>query len=125
MSGPRTPTDQASTGELIAQATADISTLIHDEMQLAKRDLATAGKRVGVGAGLLGLAGTLALYGIAAGLATAVLAIAQGLEPWIAAGIVTLGLFIVAGVAALVGAVSIRRADIDTAKHGATDGDPA
>ena len=35
MTEPRVPTSQASTGELIAQATADISTLIRDEIELA------------------------------------------------------------------------------------------
>jgi hypothetical protein len=131
----RTPVDQASTGQLLAQATEDISTLIRDELRMAKQDLATTGKKVGVGAGLFGLAGTLALYGLGALIATIILAIAQGLEPWIAAGIVTIALFAAAGVAALVGKSSIStagdppaarvesvKADIDTAKHGAHEG---
>lgn len=137
MTDQRTPPAEASTGELLAQATADISTLVRDELELAKRDLATTGRRVGIGAGLLGLAGTLALYGLAAGIATIILAIAEGLAPWIAAGIVTLALFVAAGIAALIGKGSISRAgdpphqrvesvkaDIDTVKHG-TEGDTA
>ena len=96
----------------------------------------TTGKKVGVGAGLFGLAGTLALYGLGALIATAILGIAEGLEPWIAAGIVTVVLFAAAGVAALVGKGSIStagdaaaarvesvKADIDTAKHGTDEGD--
>ncbi len=131
----RTPTTEASTGQLLAQATEDISTLIRDELALAKQDLATTGKKVGIGAGLFGLAGTLALYGLGALIATAILAIAEGLAPWIAAGIVTLVLFVAAGIAALVGKGSIShagdapaervesvKADIDTAKHG-TEGE--
>ncbi len=134
MTDQRTPPSQASTAELLSQATADISTLVRDELALARRDLAKTGKRVGVGAGLLGLAGTLALYGLAALIATIILAIAQGLEPWIAAGIVSLALFVAAGVAALVGKGSIGRAtdppqqrvesvkaDIETVKHGTHD----
>ena len=137
MSDQRTPTSEASTGQLLSQATEDISTLIRDELQLAKQDLATAGKRAGVGAGLFGAAGILALYGLGALIATIILGIAEGLEPWIAAGIVTLVLFVAAGVAALVGKGSISKAgdapaervqsvkaDIDTAKHG-TEGDTA
>jgi membrane protein len=58
------PSDE-STGRLIAQATEDISTLIRAEMQLAKDDLAQAGKRVGVGAGLFGAAGVIALFAVA------------------------------------------------------------
>lgn len=135
MSDDRTPVSEASTGQLMAQAMEDVSTLIRDELQMAKQDLATTGKKVGVGAGLFGLAGTLALYGLAALVATIILAIAEGLEPWIAAAIVTAVLFIAAGVAALVGRSSIStagdppaarvesvKADIDTATHGARNG---
>lgn len=131
MSDHRTPTDEASTGQLLVQATEDISKLIRDEMQLAKKDLAESGKRLGVGAGLFGLAGTLSLYGLGALIATIILAIAEGLEPWIAAAIVTVVLFVAAGVAALIGKgrvsnvaespqarVESVKADIATAKHG-------
>lgn len=136
MSDERTPVTEASTGQLMTQAMEDISTLIRDELQMAKQDLATTGKKVGMGAGLFGLAGTLALYGLGALIATIILAIAEGLEPWIAAGIVTLVLFVFAGVAALVGKGSISgagdppaarveslKADIDTAKHGTDQGE--
>lgn len=135
MSDDRTPVSEASTGQLMAQAMEDVSTLIRDELQMAKQDLATTGKKVGVGAGLFGLAGTLALYGLGALIATIILAIAEGLEPWIAAAIVTAVLFVAAGVAALVGKSSIStagdppaarvesvKADIDTATHGAKNG---
>jgi hypothetical protein len=131
VSDDRTPVGEASTGQLMAQAMEDVSTLIRDELQMAKQDLATTGKKVGVGAGLFGLAGTLGLYGVGALVAAAVLGIAEGLEPWIAAIIVAAVLFVAAGIAALVGKGSIStagdppaarvesvKADIDTAKHG-------
>jgi hypothetical protein len=64
-------------------------------------------------------------------IAAAILGIAEGLEPWIAAVIVAVVLFIAAGVAALVGKGSIShageapheraesvKADIGTVKHG-------
>lgn len=137
MTDQRAATSEVSTGELLTQVTADISTLVRDELEMAKRDLAESGKRVGIGAGLLGLAGTLALYGLAAGIATIILAIAQGLEPWIAAGVVTLALFAAAGVAAVIGKGRIShagdpphhrvesvKADIDAVKHG-SEGDDA
>lgn len=130
----RTPAYQASTGELIAQATEDISQLIHDEMQMAKRDLAESGKRLGIGAGLLGAAGTLALYGLAALFAAAILGIAQELDPWLSALIVGGALFVAAGLAALLGKRSVARvaeapqervesvkADVEAAKHGTPD----
>lgn len=110
MSDGRVPPSEASAGQLLSQATEDISTLIRDELQLAKQDLAESGKRVGVGVGMFGLAGTLALYGLGALIATAILAIAEGLAPWIAAGIVTLVLFIAAAVAAVIGKGSVSKA---------------
>jgi hypothetical protein len=130
---PRLPTSQASTGELLAQATADISTLIRDEIELAKKDLATSGKRLGIGAGMFGAAGTLALYGLGALVAAAILGIGEALDAWLAALIVGGALFVLAGIAALVGKTRVSRvveaprervesvkADVAAARHGAT-----
>lgn len=102
------PRDE-STGRLIAQATEDISTLIRAEMQLAKDDLAQAGKRVGVGAGLFGAAGVIALYGLGVLLSAAVLGLANVTDPWLAALIVAAALFVVSGVAALVGKKNVSK----------------
>lgn len=104
------PPGEASTGRLIAQATDDISTLIRAEMQLAKDDLAQAGKRVGVGAGLFGAAGFIALYGLGVLISAAVLGLANVTEPWLAALVVAVVLFVVAGIAALVGKSSVSKA---------------
>lgn len=105
MTAPR----EESTGRLIAQATEDISTLIRAEMQLAKDDLAEAGKRVGVGAGLFGAAGIIALYGLGVLLSAAVLGLANVTDPWLAALIVAAALFVVSGVAALVGKKNVSK----------------
>ncbi|MEJ7634688.1 phage holin family protein [Aeromicrobium sp.] len=131
MTDRRPPTSQASTGQLIAQATDDISTLIRDELRLAKLDLAESGKRLGVGVGMFGVAGTLALGGLGALIATAILALAQTLDPWLSALIVAAALFVVAGLAALIGKVRVSKvaepphdrvesvkADVAAAKHG-------
>ncbi len=133
MTGPDVQTSQASTGQLIAQATEDVSTLIRNEIQLAKKDLATSGKRLGVGAGLFGVAGTLALYGLGALVAAGILGIAEALDAWLAALIVGGGLFVLAGLAALVGKMRVSKvaeaprervesvkADVAAARHGAT-----
>lgn len=133
MTGPRVPTSQASTGELIAQASDDISTLIRSEIQLAKKDLATSGKRLGIGAGMFGFAGMLALYGLGALVAAGILGIAQELDAWLAALIVGGGLFVLAGLAALIGKMRVSRvaeaprervesvkADVAAARPGAT-----
>ncbi|VXC52087.1 phage holin family protein [Aeromicrobium sp. 9AM] len=133
MTGPDVQTSQASTGQLIAQATEDVSTLIRNEIQLAKKDLAASGKRLGVGAGLFGVAGTLALYGLGALVAAGILGIAEALDAWLAALIVGGGLFVLAGLAALIGKMRVSKvaeaprervesvkADVAAARHGAT-----
>ncbi|MCW2799736.1 MAG: hypothetical protein JWQ70_1208 [Aeromicrobium sp.] len=110
MTETRPSPSEASTGQLIVQASDDISRLIREEMAMARRDLITSGKRVGIGVGLFGLAGTLALYGVAALVATAILAIAQGLDPWLSALVVAVALFVAAGGAALMGKGSVSSA---------------
>lgn len=108
MSDPARPED-ASTGRLIAEATQDISTIIRTEMALAKEDLATSGKRLGRGAGLFGVAGTLALYGVGALVAAAILALSLVLDAWLAALVVAVAVLALAGVAALVGKSNVSR----------------
>src|SRR3954466_14205928 len=55
----------ASTAELINRAAAQVSTLVRDELALARAELTEKGRRAGVGAGLLSAAGVLALFGLA------------------------------------------------------------
>jgi len=105
-----TPPTEASTAELITRASEQVSQLIRDELALARTELASAGKRVGIGAGLLGSAGTLALYGLATLVATAVLGLAEPLDPWLAALIVAVVLFVAAGIAALIGSKQVSKA---------------
>lgn len=93
----------ASTAELVRAAAEQISRLVRDELALAMAEMTTKAKRVGTGAGLFGTAGVVALYGVAALLATVVLALALVMPAWLATLIVTVVLFTVAGVMALIG----------------------
>ena len=68
------------------------------------------GKRAGIGAGLFGGAGLVALYGVGFLLAAAVLLIATALEPWIAAAIVGAALLLLAGLLALTGKKQVEQA---------------
>ena len=102
--------DDQSAGQLVSQLTEDIATLVRDEVALAKRDLATAGKRAGVGVGLFGAAGVIAVFGLGTLIATAVLGLATALDAWLAALIVAVALFVIAGVAALIGKSSVGKA---------------
>jgi hypothetical protein len=58
------PLDEQSLGELVATATRDLSTLVHQEIELAKAELTQQVKRGAVGAGLLSGAALLAVLGL-------------------------------------------------------------
>jgi uncharacterized membrane protein YqjE len=99
----------ASAPQLVRQAADQISRLVRDELALAKAEMAEKGKRAGVGAGLFGGGGLLALYGIAGLVATVILALAEAMPAWLAGLIVTVVLFAAAVVLALVGRRQVRR----------------
>lgn len=109
--GPGGPAqDERPIGDLVKQAVEQAQTLVRDEVRLAQLELQEKGKRFGLGAGMFGGAGVVALYGLGTLIAAIVLLIATALEPWIAAAIVAVGLFAVAGVLALVGKKEIDQA---------------
>ncbi len=97
---PPEPTD-ASTGELIGRLTEQLSRLVRDEARLAQAEVTQKAKKLGVGAGLFGGAGLMAFLGLAVLIAAAVLGLAEVLPGWLAALIVAVVLFAVAGVLAL------------------------
>ena len=81
-----------------------------DELALARVEMTAKAKRAGTGIGLFGAAGILALYGLAALLATLVIVLDLVLPLWLAALIVAVALLLVAGVMALVGRGQVREA---------------
>ncbi|MCW2633984.1 MAG: uncharacterized protein JWQ99_351 [Blastococcus sp.] len=106
---PPAPGD-ATTGQLIGQLTEQISRLVRDEARLAQAEVTRKAKRLGVGAGLFGGAGLFAYFGLALLITAAVLALALVLPAWLAAGIVAVVLFAIAGVLALVGKKDVAKA---------------
>lgn len=106
--GPRA--EDASTGELIGRVSEQLSDLVRSELELARAEMKEAGKRAGLGAGLFGGAGLLALYGLGVLIACLVLALAVVLPAWLAALIVAVVLFAAAGVAALLGKKEVEQA---------------
>lgn len=102
MSDPK-PAEAASAGELVSRLSQQLTTLVRDEMRLAQAELTQKGKKAGIGAGLFGGAGVVALYGVGALVAAAIIALSLAVTAWLAAVIVAVVLFIVAGVLALVG----------------------
>lgn len=62
-SSPASETEQ-SLGQLVAGASKELSNLVRSEIELAKLEMTAQAKRAGIGAGLLGGAGFLALLGL-------------------------------------------------------------
>lgn len=90
-------------GELVQDLSRQTSTLIRQEMRLAQTELAEKGRHASKGAGMFGGAGAVALYGVGALVAAAILGLATVLEPWIAAAAIGVALLLVAGLLALIG----------------------
>lgn len=110
MSASSTPTESASTGELITQLTAQTSRLVRDEIRLAQKEFQQSAKHAGIGAGLFSVAGLFAVFGVATLIAAAVAAIALVLPVWAAAVIVGAALLAIGGIAALTGKRQVQEA---------------
>jgi membrane protein len=102
--------DERSVGELVQQLSQQTSTLVRQEMQLARTELQEKGRRAGRGAGMFGGAGLVGLYGVGALFAAAILALSTAVAAWLAALIVGVVLLLIAGVAALAGKKQVKRA---------------
>lgn len=68
MTDPRTPSEEqaanSSLGQLFSEVTRDLSTLIRQEVELAKAELTDSAKKAGKGAGLISGAGYAALMAV-------------------------------------------------------------
>jgi uncharacterized membrane protein YqjE len=101
---------EVSVGELVQRLSQQTATLVRQEMRLAQAELQEKGKRAGIGAGMFGGAGLVALYGVGALVAAVIMLIATGIEPWVSALIVGAVLLAVAGLLALLGRKQVDRA---------------
>ncbi|WP_433336558.1 phage holin family protein [Spirillospora sp. CA-294931] len=101
---------EPGTGDLVKQASQQISELVRAEMRLAVAEVKDKGRHAGKGAGLFGGAGIVALYGVGALLAAAIAALALALPVWASALIIGLVLLAIAGVMAMVGRKQVRQA---------------
>lgn len=106
---PRPPAQQ-STSELVLRATEQVTKLVRDELALARAELMEKGKHAGLGAGFFGGGGVLALYGVGVLIAAAVLLLDLALPAWVAALVVAVLLFVVAGILALIGRKQVKQA---------------
>ena len=126
----RTELQDRPMGELVKQLSDQTTHLVRAEVELAKAELAQKGKQAGIGAGMFGGAGVLALLGLGALVAAAIAGLDTAVATWVAALIVGAVLLAAAGVVALLGknrvqavgppvpeqAIATSRADVEVAK---------
>ena len=109
-----TPRDEdlrdRSTGELLRRLSAETTTLVKQEVELAKAELQQKGKQAGVGAGMFGGAGLFGVGAFAALTACLVAALDLAMPLWLAALIVAVVYAAVAGVLALRGRQKVKQA---------------
>jgi MFS family permease len=103
VSGETSSQSDATIGELVAKMSEQTTRLVRDEIRLAQAEVTQKGKKLGVGAGLMGGAGIIAVFGLGTLIAAAVIGLALAVAAWAAALIVAVVLFVIAGIAALVG----------------------
>jgi uncharacterized membrane protein YqjE len=101
---------ERSVGELVQQVSQQTATLVRQEMRLAQIELQEKGKRAGIGAGMFGGAGLVALYGVGAVVAAVIMLVATAIEPWVSALIVGVVLLATAGILALLGRRQVEQA---------------
>jgi uncharacterized membrane protein YqjE len=101
--GETTDLGDESVAELVKRASRQTTELIRQEMRLARLELKDKGRRIGMGARLVGMGSLLAFYGGAALVGAAVLGLATALEPWLAAMIIGVALLAIGGLLAAIG----------------------
>jgi len=104
------PGQERSTGELVKALSEQVSALVREELKLAQLEMTRKGKQAGVGVGMLGGSGLIALYGAGCLLACVIIALSGVVAAWLAALIVGAALLAVAAAAALTGKGRLQRA---------------
>jgi hypothetical protein len=97
-------------GELLKDLSQQTSTLVRQELELAKAELAQKGKQLGVGAGLLAGAAVVVLLALGALTAGLIALLATAMATWLAALIVFVVYVAIAAVLAVVGRGRIQQA---------------
>jgi uncharacterized membrane protein YqjE len=104
----RAPSDR-SVAELMKQLSDQTATLVRQELDLARAEMAEKGKKAGLGVGMFGGASVFGLYALGALVACAILALALAVQGWLAALIVAAVLGVIAGVLALMGKRNVKQ----------------
>ena len=99
-----------SIADLLKQLSQETATLVRQEMDLAKAEIADKGKKAGMGAGMFGAAGIIGFLALASLTACIILALATFLPGWAAALIVAAVYGVIAGVLAMQGKEKVQQA---------------
>ncbi len=102
--------DDLRVAELIKRATEQTSRLVREELRLAQLEMQDKAKHAGIGVGMFGAAGVVALAGAAVLIATVILALATAMDAWLASLIVAVVLLAAAGGMALGGKKQVEAA---------------
>ena len=97
-------------GELLKQLSNETTTLVKQELDLAKAEMAQKGQQAGKGAGMFGGAGILGFLAAASLTAALIMAIDKATPNWVAALIVGVIYAAIAGILALQGRNKVREA---------------
>ena len=103
--------------QVLQKVTKESKALIGEEIQLARTELTSKAKTAGKGAGLLGAAGVVAIFGALAFTAAIILALAIVIPPWAAAMLVALVYLAIAGILALTGRNQVKAATPFVPEH--------
>jgi uncharacterized membrane protein YqjE len=98
------------TGELLRDLSDHTTTLVKQEMELAKAELQEKGKQAGLGAGMFGGAGLFGLGAFAALTACLIAALDQVMGIWLAALVVAVAYAVIAAVLAMTGKQKVKQA---------------
>lgn len=99
---------EGSIGDLVKDASAQISSLVRSEIELAKTEVATSAKKAGIGGGLFAAAAVILAYSSFFLFFTIAEALDTFLPRWLAFLIVFLFMLVLVGVLALVGLKQIK-----------------
>jgi uncharacterized membrane protein YqjE len=100
---------QHSTGELVKQLSEQTTTLVRQEIELAKAELSAKGKIAGEGAGMFGGAAVIGLLALGALTAMIIAVLDKAMDFWVAALIVTVVYGAIAAVLALSGRDRVKK----------------
>lgn len=106
--GHRLDLRERGTAELVRQLSGQVSTLVHQELELAKAEMAEKGRKAGVGAVMFSGAGVAGLLTLGSLTAFLIILLALAIPAWTSALLVTALWAAVAGVLAVHGRDKVR-----------------